>query len=89
MSLSVMDHNPLLRQPTALGWRARRLSESSNIASGQFVGAGIPIPSSNLGSSLGSSPGYMSTLASSTRANRLRRGIIYTSHRLFESKLVF
>ena len=75
MSLNVVDQNHLLRMPTATGWRVRRLSDSSSIASGHNSGAGVPIPHVNLGSSLGSSSGYMSSPASSVRANRLRRGI--------------
>ena len=80
MSLNVMDQGPLLKLPTTNGWRPRRLSDSSSIASGQCFGAGIPIPSSNLGSCLGSSSGYMSTPATSMRASRLRRGILYSSY---------
>ena len=68
MSLNVLDQNhlSLSRLPTATGWRARRLSESSSISSGP----GIPIPSSNQGNG-----GYMSSPAATARANRLRRGI--------------
>lgn len=68
MSLNVLDQNhlSLSRLPTATGWRARRLSESSSISSGP----GIPIPASNQGNG-----GYMSSPAATARANRLRRGI--------------
>ena len=69
MSLNVLDQNHLSRLPTATGWRARRLSESSSLSSG---GPGIPIPSSNQCNS-----GYMSSPAATARANRLRRGIIF------------
>lgn len=79
MSLNVLEQNHLLRLPTATGWRARRLSESSSIASGNSSGAGVPIPSASLGSSVSSSSGYMSSPASSVRANRLRRGILRTT----------
>ena len=67
MSLNVLDQNHLSRLPTATGWRARRLSESSSISS---LGPGIPIPTSAQGAS-----GYMSSPAATVRANRLRRGI--------------
>ena len=71
MSLNVLDQNHLSRLPTATGWRARRLSESSSLSS---VGPGIPIPSSNQSNS-----GYMSSPAATARANRLRRGILLDS----------
>ena len=89
MSLNVMDQNhlSLSRLPTATGWRARRLSESSNISSCLGLGPGIPIPTTNHGSL-----GYMSSPACTTRANRLRRGIILSikiSWRVYQSRNLF
>ena len=79
MSLNVLDQNHLSRLPTATGWRARRLSDSSSIASGHIGVPGIPIPTGNLGSL-----GYMSSPAAAVRAQRLRRGIQIKISRSFK-----